>query len=334
MVPVWHQKVRDLQKKLAAGRRKRSMVSVWHQKVGRLQQKLAAGRRVGAGMNIERFFIVANRGKDKEQSFSNEIRAFLQKNGYACYIAYSDEERRNMRMQLRGDSDCLLVLGGDGTVLEGAHLSAGTGTPILGINLGVVGYLAEVDSRCWEQAMRRVMDGEYEIESRMMLDAFVTDADGTPYPGAVGQALNDVVITRNQGLQVVSYNVYIGGQFLTRFSADGMIAATATGSTAYNLSAGGPIVEPRAKLILLTPISPHTLSSRSIVLSADDRITVEMLPPRSGNALCVECDFDGTGRIRLNSGDRVNISSSEETTRLIRLNQMSFLETLHKKITS
>lgn len=285
-------------------------------------------------MNMERFFIVANRGKDKEQIFSRQIRAFLQENGYTCVIAFSDEERRQMQEQLRSEKDCVLVLGGDGTVLEAAHLAAGTGTPILGINLGNLGYLTEVDSPDWEEAVRRVMDGSYEIESRMMLDGSVSDADHNDYPGACGTALNDIVITRNRGLQVVYYNIYIDGQFLNRFSADGVIVSTATGSTAYNLSAGGPIVEPKARLILLTPISPHTLSSRSMVLSADDRITIEMIPPRDGKTLCAECDFDGARNIALRSGDRVNITSSAGATRLIRLNQRTFLEVLHKKLTS
>ena len=285
-------------------------------------------------MRIDRFFIVANRGKDKEQIFSRQIRAFLQENGYTCVIAYSDEERSRMRAQLRSGQDCLLVLGGDGTVLEAAHLAAGTGTPILGINLGNLGYLTEVDSPGWEQAVRSVMDDSYEIESRMMLNGFVTSGSGNAYPGACGTALNDIVITRNRGLQVVYFNVYVDGLFLNRFSADGVIVSTATGSTAYNLSAGGPIVEPKARLILLTPISPHTLGNRSMVLSADDRITIEMIPPRDGKPLCAECDFDGTGNIELHSGDRVNITSAAETTRLIRLNQRTFLEVLHKKLTS
>lgn len=285
-------------------------------------------------MSIDRFFIVANRGKDKEQIFSRQIRAFLQENGYTCVIAFSDEERSRMRSQLRSSQDCLLVLGGDGTVLEAAHLAAGTGTPILGINLGNLGYLTEVDSPGWEQAVRSVMDGSYEIEGRMMLNGFVTDADRNAYPGAFGTALNDIVITRNRGLQVVYYNIYVDGLFLNRFSADGVIVSTATGSTAYNLSAGGPIVEPKARLILLTPISPHTLGNRSMVLSADDRITIEMIPPRDGKPLCAECDFDGTRNIELHSGDRVNITSAAETTRLIRLNQRTFLEVLHKKLTS
>lgn len=285
-------------------------------------------------MSIERFFIIANRSKDKNQELSLKIKDFLESRGKICRIAYTDEERHEMRSLLRGAQDCLLVLGGDGTVLEGAHLTAGSGTPILAINIGNLGYLAEVEVQNWESALRRVIGGGYGIESRMMLDGYVTDNDRNPYPGAEGHALNDIVITRNRGLQTLRFNIYIDGLFLNRFNADGVIVSTATGSTAYSMSAGGPIVEPKARLILLTPISPHTLNNRSIVLSADDRITIEMLPPRNGKTLYAECDFDGEDNVELHSGDRVVITNSCCTTNLIRLNRQSFLETLHKKFTS
>ena len=285
-------------------------------------------------MIIERFFIIANRDKDKGQAFSYEIRDFLEGKGKKCHIVYSDEERAALHSQLRGSTDCLLVLGGDGTVLEGARLAAGTGTPILGINIGNVGYLAEVEVQNWQQALLRVLGGGYEIESRMMLDGYITDANRHQYPGASGTALNDIVVTRNRGLQVVEFNVVVDGQFLNRFNADGIIVSTATGSTAYNMSAGGPIVEPTARLILLTPISPHTFNNRSIILSAGDRITIEMITPHNGGRLYAECDFDGNRRIDLHGGDKINISASGRTTRLIRLSRRSFLEILHKKITT
>lgn len=285
-------------------------------------------------MSIERFFIIANRDRDRKQELSNQISDFLKSKGKTCQIAYTDEERQQLREKLRGNTDCLLVLGGDGTVLETARIAAGTGTPILGINIGNVGYLAEVEVHNWEQALRRILGGGYEIETRMMLNGVVTDSNRYPYPGASGHALNDIVITRSAGLQILDFNVSVDGQFLNRFSADGMIIATATGSTAYSMSAGGPIVEPKARLILLTPISPHTFNNRSIVLSADDRVSIEILPPRHEKKLSAECVFDGSGRIDLHSGDKINISTSGRTTRLIRLSRRSFLETLHKKISS
>lgn len=122
------------------------------------------------------------------------------------------------------------------------------------------------------------------------------------------------------------------GQFLNRFSADGIIVSTPTGSTAYSMSAGGPIVEPKARMILMTLISPHTLNNRSIVLSADDHIVIEMEQPEHGRILFAECDFDGTGNMGLQGGDRIVISAAPEPTRLIRLSRLSFLETLQRKM--
>ena len=285
-------------------------------------------------MSFDRFYIIANRGKDPDQTVSKKIKHFLESRGKICTIAFTDKEREELHEKLCGSSDCMLVLGGDGTVLEASHLTAGTETPILGINLGNIGYLAEVNARDWEPALLRILDGGYEIESRMMLEGYVSDPISHVYPGARGQALNDIVITRNRGLKILDYNIYVDGQFLNKYSADGVIVSTATGSTAYNMSAGGPIVEPKARLILLTPISPHTFNNRSIVLSADDNIMIEMIPPRNGGELFAECDFDGTGNIELHSGDRVHVTKSEATTLLVRLSRRSFLEILHRKITS
>ena len=147
-------------------------------------------------MSIERFFIIANRDKDKNQTFSEQVRKFVLENGRDCRIAFTDEERMEMRYLLRKDLDGVIVLGGDGTVLEAAHLTAGTGTPIVGINIGNLGYLAEIENRNWQQAMYSVLNGDYEIENRMMLQGYVEDSWITPYPGASGRALNDIVITR------------------------------------------------------------------------------------------------------------------------------------------
>lgn len=285
-------------------------------------------------MSIKRFFIIANRGKDQDQVFSGKIRDYLDNKGMTCHIVHLEEERIRLRKELNSTTDCLLVLGGDGTVLEAAHIGADTGTPILGINLGNLGYLAEIDSQNWEQALVRILNGDYEVESRMMLDGSVSNRTGRIYPGTCGHALNDIVVTRGTGLQILQFNVYVDGKFLNSYNADGVIISTATGSTAYNMSAGGPIVEPKARLILLTPISPHTLNNRSIVLSSSDRVTIEILSPRSGKALSAECYFDGAAGVSLQSGDRINISSSVNTTRLIRISRQSFLETLHRKFTS
>ena len=137
-------------------------------------------------MSIRRFFIIANRGKDQDQVFSGKIRDYLNNKGMTCHIVHLEEERIRLRKELNSTTDCLLVLGGDGTVLEAAHIGADTGTPILGINLGNLGYLAEIDSQNWEQALVRILNGDYEVESRMMLDGSVSNTLSTilSSPGA------------------------------------------------------------------------------------------------------------------------------------------------------
>ena len=151
--------------------------------------------------------------------------------------------------------------------------------------------------------------------------------------GRTENALNDIAITRNGALQVVELLVHVNGQLLNHYQADGLIISTPTGSTGYNLSAGGPIVEPQARTILLTPISPHTLTNRSIVLSPEDVIRVEIGEGRDGNALSLEANFDGNLSFPMRTGDVVEVARSQAVTRIIRLEQVSFLEVLRRKLT-
>ncbi len=177
--------------------------------------------------------------------------------------------------------------------------------------------------------MERLIQGDYERESRMMLygRAFL-EAGRTEE----GWALNDIVIARKGPLQIIRFNIYVNGQFLNDYSADGMIVTTPTGSTGYNLSAGGPLVEPKAKLIMLTPICPHTLNQRSIILSAEDVIEIEIPQNSDGSVQTVEASFDGSHGIPLRTGEKIRITQSEKITEFLRLNRVSFLEVLHGKM--
>lgn len=163
----------------------------------------------------------------------------------------------------------------------------------------------------------------------MMLNGRIEFAEG-----GVSQdwALNDIVISRSGPLQIIKFNIFVNGQFLNDYSADGMIVTTPTGSTGYNLSAGGPLVEPSARLIMLTPICPHTLNQRSIILSSEDVIEIEIPKCREGRPQTVEANFDGSHMVPLGTGDKLCIMRSQETTEFLRLNQVSFLEVLHRKM--
>lgn len=146
------------------------------------------------------------------------------------------------------------------------------------------------------------------------------------------RALNDIVLSRSGPLQIIRFNIYVNGQFLNHYKADGMIVTTPTGSTGYNLSAGGPLVEPAARLIMLTPICPHSLNQRSIILSPEDMIEIEIPECQEGRSQTVEVSFDGSHIIPLRTGDKIRIARSGKVTEFIKLNQVSFLEVLHRKM--
>ena len=192
-------------------------------------------------------------------------------------------------------------------------------------------YLAEVEVASLEEALERLLRGDYTVEERMMLSGSVRRGDGSRETAQL-DALNDVTVTRCGPMQVVPLRIWVNGQLLAGYGADGIVIATPTGSTGYNLSAGGPIVEPEAGLILLTPICPHTLNTRSVVLCDRDEVEVEIGRKPSGDVQEVEVSFDGALLTRLRSGDRVRVKKSERTTSIIRLSEPAFLERLHRKM--
>lgn len=276
---------------------------------------------------MECFYVITNQLKDPDLETTKQIQTYLRQNGKECLIHESDTFTDVWKIPER--AGCVLVLGGDGTLLQVARDTVDRGIPLLGVNLGRIGYLAEVEKGNIRQALDKLIAGEYEIEERMMLSGSVLH-DGKKIEEAY--ALNDIVITRGGTLRIIDFLIYVNGQPLNAYHADGVVLATPTGSTGYSMSAGGPIVEPRAKLMLVTPICPHTLNTRSIILSAEDSVTVEIGKGRHGDAQEAEVHFDGSRRLFLRTGDSVVITQSEKKTRIIKINKVSFLETLHKKM--
>ena len=274
---------------------------------------------------MDRFYIITNTKKDPEYKFTNMLRDFLELNGRKCIEILPEEykDRKRLSIAMNPKTDCLLVIGGDGSVLRAAHLVFGTGVPILGINLGTLGYLAEIDKSNWQEMIRLLLQG------RMVERNGVTVKDSRILHG-----LNEAVIVRNSAFRVLNFNVYVDGHLLNNLNADGIIISTATGSTAYNMSAGGPLVEPKAQLLLLTPICAHTLNTRSVVLSAEDSVVIEIIKNTRNEAIMAEAVFDGGSSFSLGYGDRIEIRRSEEVTNLVKLSTRSFLSTLHKKMSS
>jgi NAD+ kinase len=221
-------------------------------------------------------------------------------------------------------SDALIVVGGDGTILHAARAAAERGLPILGVNLGGFGFLAEVGPAELPEAAERLLSGEHDIEERMMLAAEVVRRGSAVHSFL---ALNDMVITKSGYARLMPIRARINDEHLATYLADGLIVATPTGSTAYNLSAGGPIVSPGVQAIVMTPICPHTLNARTVIVDANDVASVEIASDTEGVLLTV----DGQVGCPLEGGDVVCIRRGEHRARLVRLRKPMFYELLRRK---
>ena len=225
---------------------------------------------------------------------------------------------------LAREVDLLLVFGGDGTLLHAAREIAGSRTPILGINIGSLGFLTAVPSADLAHALKQVWDGKFNFESRVLLQATGRGKD-RPFDET---ALNDVVISRGIDSRLIELDVCVDGDPLTRYRCDGLIVSSPTGSTAYALAAGGAVVFPTAEVLALTPICPHTLSNRALILPLHATIEVQVISQKPATIL----SSDGQVVSELAAGDRLNIRRSRRTVRLMHLAGSSFCETLRHKL--
>ena len=283
---------------------------------------------------MKHFLIRTNESKDKGFEVTNLIKDFLEKNGKTVEIEvmndekiYGKEEAAIFESSKRPDA--IIVLGGDGTMLRAARDLVEEEIPLLGVNLGSLGYLAEVEKSNITSALNDLISGEYFIEERMMLEGTII-RDGNVVTRTV--ALNDISVLKSQPFRAINFDVYVNGQFLKSYGADGVIVSTPTGSTGYNLSAGGPIVEPCADLLVLTPVCPHTMNSRSIVLAGEDEVYIEIKEAKNGGDQVAFAMSDGAAHFDLKTGDSFIMRRSDKRTRIIKLNKVSFLEILQRKM--
>jgi NAD+ kinase len=221
-------------------------------------------------------------------------------------------------------ADLLIAFGGDGTILRAARLAAPDGVPILGVNLGGFGFLAEVAPEELSVALADLVAGRFELDERMMLEATVDAGEGGP----TLLALNDVVVTESGVARVLRLRVLVNGEHLASYAADGVIVATPTGSTAYSLSAGGPILDPRVDALVITPICPHTFNARSVVVNRNDVVDVELAAPSADATVSV----DGRVGAQLGQTGRIRVHRAKQTTRFVRLRQTSFYGILRTKL--
>lgn len=279
---------------------------------------------------MKNFYIITNYVKDENKTITRRIVKCLEAHKMNCILCEKDENEEIIPETIPKDIDCALVVGGDGTFIQASRLLFGHDVPILGINMGTLGYLTEVEVQNVEEALIQLISGDYSIEKRMMLYGSITKADGTKVADDV--ALNDIVLNRGGMMKIIHFDLCVNGQLLTSYQADGLIVSTPTGSTAYNLSAGGPIVEPTASLMVITPICSHALNSRSIVFSDEDEIVIEIGSRKEGQIEEAVVNFDGADFISLHTGDKIVIKKAWETAQIIKLSKIGFLETLREKM--
>ena len=275
---------------------------------------------------MKQFYIITNTMKDKNLVVTHEISDYLKKHGCCCYIR---EEQPHDSRKIPSAVQCVLVLGGDGTLLRAAREVVDQDVALLGVNLGTLGYLAELDLKSLYHGLDLLIADEYKIEQRMMLMGSVYHEDKLISNDI---ALNDIVMTRDGIPRAVDYNNFVNDNFLNSYHADGIIISTPTGSTGYSLSAGGPIISPDASMLLMTPLAPHTLNTRSIIFAEKDKITVEFGAGRDGRFERGVATFDGENRAHMVSRDRIEIQKARKDTRIVKISDRSFLEVLRKKM--
>ena len=281
--------------------------------------------------NMKKFVIVANPYKDPELKVTNDIVEYIRSKGGKAYslldrpdpdVSFDDLDYTKITI----DTDCIIVLGGDGTLIRVVRKTRKANIPLIGVNIGTLGYLCELDRENMYQAIDQLMEDHYTLEKRMMIKGHRKGEE----KGRT--ALNDIVIHPTGVLAILRLNVYVNGEFLTTYDGDGVIISTPTGSTGYNLSAGGPIIEPGADILALTPINAHNLNSKGIILRSEDTIEVELVSRRGSEADSAYVSCDGDRLTRLAVGDRFVIERAAHTITICKVNKQSFLETMRKKM--
>jgi len=265
--------------------------------------------------------IYANEAKDKDLALTNKLSALLKKEG--CGVFLCGDKKDAAKSSFEG-ADVLIVVGGDGTILGVCGPAAMAGVPILGINLGYLGFLTEVEDDDLERAVGELVKGNYHTESRAMLEA---EHEGGRY-----FSLNDIVFLRDSTFvsqkKLVEFEIYSDGALIDMIDADGVIVSTPTGSTAYSLSAGGPILSPSISATLITAICPHTLHFRPLVLSDGERITVKV----AGESARVCVSFDGYNKFCLCQGQSLSMGKSALSAKFIRFGKSNFYDKLRNKL--
>jgi NAD+ kinase len=276
--------------------------------------------------------IISNLDKDKDQLITKQVISWLQARNVNVFF----DEKISAELALIKDnycdeyifknSDIIIVLGGDGTLLNVARQASCNGVPLFGINMGHLGFLTETEVGDMYSSLERLVAGEYSIEKRMMLEAYIENDDELTKNFI---ALNDIVVAKGNFSRLISCSIFINNNYVDYYSGDGIIVSSPTGSTAYSLSAGGPIVAPDVEVLLVTPVCPHTLHSRSILVSNKDLVKIEL---GKSNKTDIILTVDGQNGVKIKPGDIVNVKQSKYFANLVKLNNRSFFDVLRAKM--
>ncbi|WP_091037556.1 NAD kinase [Microbacterium oxydans] len=289
-------------------------------------------------MNVRSILVVAHAGRVDTVDAARRVIGALREAGARPVLAADDHEALVAVDEFFADADVLgtsvdpadlelaIVLGGDGTILRAAELVRDSGAPVLGINMGHVGFLAEIDRDDMDKAVRRVIDRDYEVEERLALSVRVKDAAGAVVYET--WALNEATVEKASRERMIEVVLEIDGRPLSSFGCDGMVISTPTGSTAYNFSAGGPVIWPSVEAIAVVPLSAHALFAKPLVVSPDASVAIEMLERTDGSGI-LWCD--GRRSHDLPPGARVVVRRSSRPVRLARLHPTAFTDRLVRK---
>ncbi len=276
--------------------------------------------------------VITNRDKDTELKYTKLLVQSVLARGGSLKVPFDIKNELGLKCESLGEdavyetSDAIISLGGDGTFLKAARKAYLNDLPILGINLGSLGFLTEVEKNDIDKSIESILQGRYQIEERMMVETSIVKKDNTVINDV---ALNDIVISRGALSRILHLKTYLNDVFVDSFPGDGLIISTPTGSTAYSLSAGGPIVEPDSELIIVTPICPHILYSRSFVSTGDGVVRVTVDENYGHDAMVT---VDGQTGYEITGGDCINVKKYNRKVKIIRLSKRNFYSILRTKI--
>lgn len=276
-----------------------------------------------------KFGIILNYDKGETAELSKKIAEFLKTKGMEVFAlaeecAVLEEVNELSKTEFNNTIEFLIVVGGDGTFLRGSRQIFGCEIPILGVNMGNLGFLTEVEKDNVFEALKNIIEGKYFLEKRMLLAADVIRNEKVVRSF---MALNDFVINKGAFSRLIGISMYIGGEYFRDYSSDGVIIATPTGSTAYSLSAGGPIVFPGMDVSIITPICPHSLSARPMVIPPEKDVEITLCSPRIKSMLTI----DGQNGFELENGDRIIIKKAESRLNFVKFSKEGFFGRIRDK---